>query len=281
MSGPPRLSLPRKSFVAVLLVLICALFFQAWWAIEMTPQVFSRDHAINLTRLVILPLLVVLVWLILRKEQNFLRALFTLKDFRPRLAVAAILVGILARVLYWSVIVAATALGITGKPHSVLGSGPDFVVGCAPPLVMLTGALVWLVLVPFAEEFIHRGVILSALAERGKLLAILLSAIIFTLCHQPGSYLLVFCFGLVFGLQYWNSGSIWYPMLTHAVFDGFILVDFYCVKVLWNPAHRQLPVFLPSAIAILTALFCVASILLLISKRWTAPAKTRSAGRLT
>ncbi len=68
----------------------------------------------------------------------------------------------------------------------------------------------------FAEEFLFRGAILSALKPYGKAPAIFISAILFAFMHQNIEQLLyTFAAGLVLAWVVYETGSIWSGVLIH------------------------------------------------------------------
>ncbi|MCR4682012.1 MAG: CPBP family intramembrane metalloprotease [Clostridiales bacterium] len=86
-------------------------------------------------------------------------------------------------------------------------------------------AFVGTALVPaVCEEFLYRGCILSNLLPYGRTTAIVGSALLFALMHGNfQQYLYTFCAGLVLGLAYTESGSIFPPLCIHLV-NNFISV---------------------------------------------------------
>ena len=68
----------------------------------------------------------------------------------------------------------------------------------------------------FAEEFLFRGAILSALKPYGKAPAIFISAILFAFMHQNIEQLLyTFAAGLILAWVVYETGSIWSGVLIH------------------------------------------------------------------
>ncbi|HNP35608.1 MAG TPA: CPBP family intramembrane metalloprotease [Woeseiaceae bacterium] len=268
MTGPPTLDLPRKSFVAVLLVLLCTLIFEAWWVIGSADRFYSQAHALNIAKLVSLPVLVLLILIILRDQKHFLKRLFARQGLTVRLVLTGIAIGIIARILAVSERVARLSFGVLVSPETTAEIAPNYIFACPPAAVVITGAFVWLLFIPFAEEFVHRGVILSAFAKRGPWVAVLVSALIFGLCHSPASSLWAFLFGVVLGIQYWNAGALWFPIITHATYDGLGLVHGVCGMLVWNPATSELPLLGPGILAGFVALACAVTIFFLVSKKW-------------
>ena len=80
-------------------------------------------------------------------------------------------------------------------------------------------------LVPaFCEEFLFRGAILTNLRPFGRTNAVLISAVLFALMHQnAGQFLYTFAAGIVLGLVYEYTDSIWSCVILH-LFNNFISV---------------------------------------------------------
>lgn len=74
-------------------------------------------------------------------------------------------------------------------------------------------------LVPgFCEEFLFRGAILTNCLPFGRSTAILISSLLFALMHQnPQQFFYTFVAGLVLGILYEKSGSIWPGVILHTI----------------------------------------------------------------
>jgi membrane protease YdiL (CAAX protease family) len=70
---------------------------------------------------------------------------------------------------------------------------------------------------PFCEEFFFRGVVLKGLLQAGAARAIVASALIFAVAHvNPVDFVALFELGLLFGVLFLRSGSIWPGVAAHA-----------------------------------------------------------------
>lgn len=105
------------------------------------------------------------------------------------------------------------------------------------------------------EELFFRGVLQRLLIWlfRNAWAGIILTAIIFSAFHlQFFGFIPRFLLGLILGLIYWYSGSLWTAMLAHFIYDGlFIVVAYFqpnMVKdtdaTLTDPAHLTLAALL-------------------------------------
>ncbi len=93
------------------------------------------------------------------------------------------------------------------------------------------GALGWwalplaLIAAPLFEEFIFRGLIYGGLRRSfGVLPAALVSAGLFAILHPPISAAPVFVLGIATALVYERSRGLLAPMITHAVYNGGVIV---------------------------------------------------------
>jgi membrane protease YdiL (CAAX protease family) len=92
-----------------------------------------------------------------------------------------------------------------------------------PALLMdlVTGA----VIAPFAEEVLYRGLIFGGLAQRMPLAAAgTISALLFAVSHGLGVLGPIFVLGLGLAWVYVRTGTIWAPMVTHAVVNAISLL---------------------------------------------------------
>lgn len=88
-------------------------------------------------------------------------------------------------------------------------------------LLLFTGA----VLGPIGEELVFRGVVASALDRYGAWASVIGSAFIFAAVHGPSVIFVdAFVVGILLGIVFRRSGSIWAPILLHIVYNGLNLV---------------------------------------------------------
>lgn len=78
---------------------------------------------------------------------------------------------------------------------------------------------------PVFEELLFRGLLLSSLRRWfGPVVAVVGSAIAFTLVHPSFTYLPIFWLGLVLGALYHYTGSLVAPIVLHALHNGLQFV---------------------------------------------------------
>ncbi len=97
------------------------------------------------------------------------------------------------------------------------------ITGMAPYEIVLN-FIVISVVPGFCEEFLFRGAILSNCRPFGRTNAVIISAVLFALMHQnAGQLLYTFAAGIVLGLVYEYTGSIWNCTILHLL-NNFISV---------------------------------------------------------
>ena len=103
-----------------------------------------------------------------------------------------------------------------------------------------------LCLVPaVCEEFLFRGAILTNLLPFGRANAILVSALLFGLMHQNfAQFFYAFCAGIVLGLVYERTGSIWNCIFLHLVNNTYSIFEEQLEKAFGN-------LFSPLALSVL------------------------------
>ena len=261
---------PVKAFIfAILLFETFALFVRSYVQLELRESGLSADDAKHLSYLVVPIILGILMYPILRDNQAYLCGLFETKYLRPRLIITAVAVGMLARIVWWSQLVARISFGVTTNSDPSATVGPEFSFGCPGLHWLLLGILVMAVLVPFIEEIINRGLIQSSLMRQNRLFAIIVSAFLFAVYHPFAGIPFVFVFGVVFGIQFANTRTLWATVITHATYNGMLQIDWGCAQTRWNPRPDDLPLICAGTIALLTLVFSMTAICYLISAKWT------------
>jgi uncharacterized protein len=92
----------------------------------------------------------------------------------------------------------------------------------------IVNALVVTTLVPFAEELFFRGLGVRALAIFGSAVAIVGSALVFTLAHGILVAIPALCFfALLLGWLRLRVDSVWPCVLAHAAYNGIGVLAFY------------------------------------------------------
>jgi membrane protease YdiL (CAAX protease family) len=102
---------------------------------------------------------------------------------------------------------------------------------------------------PFCEEFFFRGVLQQGLMKRWSRRGLILAALIFAGAHlDPMSFLGLAELGLLFGLLYLRSGTIWTSAAAHAANNVISVILFFSA-----PAERPEELPDPQAVLALAA----------------------------
>jgi len=248
---PPALRLPAQYLAAIVLAKLMALTAQAWLSRVLLAHGFEEQQAHHLAYLVVPPILLLMLAPVLLQHRKFLQRLFGPGGLTLRLALTAVALGVTLRIVWWSQLIARVALGLTVSGDRQAIAGPVMSFACPPLHWLLLGALVMVIFIPLMEETVDRGLLQSAFVHRGPLPAILISALIFAAFHPPSSYVFVFLMGIVFGIQFWLTGSLWTTVITHASYNGLIQFDWHCLQAQWNPPPATLPQLVPGVTALL------------------------------
>lgn len=261
---PLTLRLSIRQLLLIIIGQTFALVAQAWLSRALQAQGFEQALAHDLAYLVVPPIVLVMLAPVLLEHRDFLLRLFRRNALTLRLVLAAVALGVLARIAWWAQLVGRIAFGITvnGDPQAL--AGPVFSWGCPPLPSLALGLFVMAILVPIMEETVHRGFLLSAFVHRGPLPAILISALIFTVFHPPSSYGFVFLMGLLLGVQFRVTGSLWATMITHATYNALTQFDWRCLQGQWNPPADSLPQLFPGTLALLALIAAMLGIVLLL-----------------
>jgi membrane protease YdiL (CAAX protease family) len=88
------------------------------------------------------------------------------------------------------------------------------------PLDAVVSVVVIALLPALSEELVVRGILLPALKKPfGPTVAVVGSALVFALLHDPYRYLFTLAVGLVLGALRLRTGSLWPPIVAHATLN--------------------------------------------------------------
>jgi len=131
-----------------------------------------------------------------------------------------------------------------------------------PPLEIVFSAVI---VAPLTEELLFRGLILRGLTRRyGFLPAALVSSALFALSHlNLVQGLPAFAVGFYLAWLYRTTGTLWWPILGHGLFNGLSLL-----LALLFPDSSSVPNASPMPWLIAAAGAAVLGLGLLLTKRW-------------
>lgn len=267
---------PRSHLIAVILAVFASLIGRSWLHVKLLADGLQKDYAADLSYLVVPPILLLLLLPLYRFHKPLVRRLVRPRGLTFRMFLNAIAIGVLLRLSSWCKLVAGISFGFYQNTDPGAVAGPSFSFNCSPPQVVILGVIVMVMMVPFIEEMLHRGVIQTWLAKRGPVIAILLSSLLFMLLHRQSSWGFAFFAGLVFGIQFWRSKTIWYSVTTHATVNGLIQLDWRCLHGRWNPPTSEIPLWSVGLISLGALLLAVLTLLyLLLGKNAGIPEASR------
>ncbi len=256
----------RTNLIAVIVATTAALIFRAWLQIDLLARGFQQNLAADLSYLLVPPVLLLLLFPVWRQQGAFIAKLFARQAVTVKLVIRAIAIGCLLRLAAWGELIAGVSFGRYRNPDSTAIIGPAFTFDCPAPSALLLGVVVMVVLVPLVEETIHRGLVQTWLYERGAVVAIGVSALIFMLAHRPSSWAFVFVAGIVLGIQYWQTATLWSSVVTHATINGLIQLDWRCLQGQWNPPANETPLWTSGIVSLCVLLLALLSIGFLLRK---------------
>ncbi len=243
---------------------------------QLTNQGLQPSFAADLSFLVIPPILILLLFPIWRVEKPYILALFRRVDINWAVALRAVAIGALMRLTWWSQLIAGVSLGFYPAPEATPPTALALSFHCPPLPIIGLGFFVMALLVPLTEEILHRGYVQEVLRYRGAVVSVIVSAIVFIIFHRYTSWPFAFFAGVIFGMQFWISKSLWPSFISHATVNGLIQIDWRCMTGQWNPDPDSIPFLLPGIIAGTCLLASIIVLLVLIRGMAT---RTRHAPR--
>ena len=255
-SSPPS----RTHVIAALLATIAALVARSWLQVRLVAEGMPRLQASDLSYIAALPLFVFLVFPLVLKDRKFVAQQFRATDISVRAIIVAVVVGLLFRVAWWSQLVAGISFGLISGDDVESDTGLSFSYQCPSLGIVALGLLVSAALIPVIEEVVHRGYVQSFFKPHGPVLAIGLSALVFMLFHRVEYWGFAFVAGTVLGTMYWLSGSLWVPVITHAVINFTPQLTWRCMSLRWNPPADSLPLTGPGLVSLLLFVVSVTGI---------------------
>jgi len=268
----------RVSIGAIMTFQICALFARS--ALDASLVGNGTDPAVanDLSYLIVPPILAVLMYPCLKQHRHVLAGLLATRHLGLRLCCFAVLLGILLRVTWWSVLTVLIWMGLvrSGEPDAIVG--PHFAFDCPPPSVLGLSLFIMAILIPLIEEVINRGFLLHALLAKGALVSVVVSSCLFAIMHRPESYIPAFVIGIFLGVQCLSSRTLWAPILTHAAYNAAATFHWDCFQIIWNPPEGDPALAAAGRIAAPVAVAGILICCVLVSKKAIGAPSPRSPG---
>lgn len=206
--------------------------------------------------------LAVLMWPYVRDQREYLVTIFQKPASWRRLVLISISIGLLMRAVSWGIAFIETSLGQYGLPGDWVSPQYGFQWNCPETGFIALGIVTTALAIPFIEETINRGFILSTCVRDNWRFPVLGSAVLFAVLHRPEAIPGAFLFGIVAAIQMMHSRSLWGPLIAHATYNAMDLVDNHCwsnsnVEVALLALPREQLALLGAAIAAVFFLLCL------------------------
>lgn len=113
---------------------------------------------------------------------------------------------------------------------------------------LILGVGLMAILPAVVEELMFRGMVLGGMlkgadTKKKKVIAVVLSALIFALIHGSAQqFMFPFMMGIVFGTIYMLTGNIWYTIAMHGVNNGLVVVLNYFTTIAGESSEALLNV---------------------------------------
>lgn len=248
---------------------VAALFARAFVETNLIDNGESASYAKDFSYLVVPPILLVLLFPVLRQHRHFLISLIRRHDLTLRLVLCSILLGVALRASYWGGLVSLISFGVLSNSDPQAVVGPVLRFGCPDSAVLTVSFLVMSLLIPATEEAINRGLIIHTLIARGRIPALVLSSALFAIVHDPQAILVAFLGGLFLGMQVIKHRTLWAPLFTHAAYNAVAVIDSECISAQWNPVEMTDSIVGTGLIASALAVVGLALSILLVMQKET------------
>ncbi len=249
------------SIFAILLFQTCALFARSFTHLRLLDLGYGELFANQLSWLLVPLLFGALAFPILRANWAAIRARFALRQVTLRLVFVSISLGITLRLAGWGLIAFQTAFSSSYAANVGDAIGPLLGFSCPPPMTLSMTVLVSAMLIPLYEELVNRGFLLEILLKYGRWLAIVISAILFGIFHDPYSIPFATVIGVFFAFQYLNSRILWASVISHCTFNLATIVDWKCLQIIWYPVPPTSTILSTLGLALAATSFGLAAFL--------------------
>lgn len=236
----------RRNLIAVVVVLVAALILRSALRLHLQQNSMASALAADLSYLIVPPIIALLIALLWRTDRDFLVDQFRCSGINTRLVLQAVAIGVLLRTIWWSQLIAGVSFGWY---RSNVAAGPSFSFDCGPAMIVLLGIVVMVLCVPIIEELLHRAYVQTYFYSHGVLVAILISSCFFAVLHRFDTWAIALFAGIVLGIQYWATASLWPSLISHMTYNGLTQIDWRCLSGRWTPQGSDLPVLVPGVTA--------------------------------
>tara|TARA_R110002096_G_scaffold22547_6_gene72267 strand:+ start:2044 stop:2865 length:822 start_codon:yes stop_codon:yes gene_type:complete len=253
-----------RTLIAISVATVAGLIARELVRARLVAADFSLPFSADLSYLAVPVVLLAVLFPLWRSEKAYLASQFRTSDLNWRIALSAIAIGLLMRLAWWCQLVFGVSFGYYQNADAIPTNVAVFHFDCPEPAVLLVGLLVMSLLVPIIEEVTNRAYYMGALVRCGAAVSITVSALIFMVLHRYAGWPFVFFAGVILGVQYWYTRSLWSSVISHATLNGLIQLDWRCLQGRWNPAPGELPLLSSGIGASVLLVLCVALLIILL-----------------
>jgi len=229
----------RVSIAAVLLFQVSALFLRSVMETILVRNGTSLPAAKYMGAAFGFVVLGLFLLPVIRENWLGLTRQFTHRGSGLQLTTASIALGALLWIANSQALLLASTLDWLTVADQLHAAIPIYNFACSGESILLLAVPIMSVMTPVIEETCSRGLILQSLLPGGRLRAIVISSVLFTILHKPETYATAFVFGLFVAVQALYWGSLWGPIVTHGTFNLLVELQRTCIDAYWLPGRVQ------------------------------------------
>lgn len=248
----------RGSISLIMLFQVSALMIRSWLQTALTDTGFDVTVAKYSSALAGFLVLGFLMWPVLTKVWPGVRAQFRRPESWGRMIMASTALGILLWIgqMLALLIVAAIKWGDAGFVS--YASWPVYQVSCRNVSILLLSIPVMSLFTPLIEETINRGLVFQILLRKGPVPAVMGSAFLFAVLHEPSGMPNAFVFGVFAAVQLLHYRSLWAVTITHGVANLLVESGRICLNGYWLPGNIGTGAWNPAPLACFAFIACLA-----------------------
>jgi membrane protease YdiL (CAAX protease family) len=246
----------RVSIPSMMLFLVAALIVRSFIDVRMNDAGFTPIVAKHLSAVVGFAALGLLLGPLQARIWPSVQQQFKRPSSWPTLILTSAGLGFVLWLWQMLALVAVAPLHWQVALQSAMATSPTYWLVCSNPKVLLLAIPVMAVATPIAEEIVHRGIILPGLLPAGNKTAMLLSATLFAVLHEPATIPYAFLFGVFLALQMIHCRNLWAPIITHAVTNLLVMVSATCLVGRWQPGAITWTALSPATLITILLLAC-------------------------
>lgn len=246
-----------------------ALVARSFLDVQLRDNGMNPGLATDLSYLVVPPLLLALMFPILKKHGRLLGSLFSLRVLSVRMSIVGIALGVLTFLAAVSTNIALSSWEILNPGGPMLAAGLASSWTCERSWPLFLGIGISVFLIPVIEESINRGFLLRYFLPKGKLIAILVSSILFAVFHEPHAMLPAFVIGIYLANLTLNTNSLLPATIAHCTHNLLVQIDVHCIALDWTESSTVFEIVESGAMAIGATAFLLILAAILVTPKIT------------